>query len=46
MVKFYFTQEYRAYTHKKQKPQEFDFLKEVQVVQGVLVAREKVGLMD
>lgn len=35
-----------THTKQKQKPQEFDFLKEVQVVQGVLVAREKVGLLD
>lgn len=35
------------HTHikQKQKSQEFDFLKEEQV-QGVLVAREKVGLLD
>lgn len=36
--------------YKKRKtpkePQDFDFLKEVQVVEDVLVAREKVELMD
>lgn len=35
-----------THTKQKQKPQEFNFLKEVQVVRGVLVAREKVGLLD
>jgi hypothetical protein len=29
-----------------EEPQDFNFLKEVQVVRDVLVAREKVGLME